>query len=211
MADNVPDNKLRNRIFVIVIAIALPLIFYYFFEQRVPPPPPAPQSFGEAPVFNLTDQDSSTLSNDDLKGFIYIANFFFTTCNSICPKLSKQFQEVQSNYKDEPRIKLVSFSINPEVDDVSVLKKYATEYGAITNKWYFLTGDASYIRDSIAQAGFKVSVVPDGADPGQFTHTDMAVIIDGTGVIRGYFHLSEQPQIDSLYNSIERLRVEKKR
>ncbi len=212
MSDQERTNKLRNRIFVITVAIALPLIFYYFFEHKVPPPPPAPLSFGEAPAYMLTTQDSNALSNDDLKGFIYVADFFFTSCKTICPSLSEKFQEIQGNYKDQPRFKLVSFSINSEVDNVTVLKEYARKYGAIENKWYFLTGaDAGYIRDSIAEKGFKVPVVPDDADPGQFTHTDMAVLVDGEGKIRGYFHMTAQGQMDSLYNSIERLLVEKKR
>jgi len=212
MTENkVPNNKLRNRIFILVVAIALPLIFYYFFELKVPPPPPAPKTYGDAPVFSLTDQDSSTLSNDDLKGFIYLADFFFTSCKTICPNLSKKFSEVQGYYKDQPRFKLVSFSINPEVDSIPVLKKYADQYGAISNKWHFLTGPANYLRDTIAVNGFKVPVVPDNADPGQFTHTDMAVLVDGEGHIRGYFHLSEDAQIDSMYNAIERVLVEKKR
>ncbi len=195
---------------MLVVAIALPLSFYIFFEHKVPPVPPAPKDFGDAPVFTLTDQDSSSLSNDDLKGFIYLADFFFTSCNSICPKLSEQFKEVQGNYKDEKRFKLVSFSINPEVDNVHVLKEYADRYGAVKDKWYFLTGDASVIRDTIAVKGFKVPAVPDEAQPGQFTHTNMAVLVDGEGKIRGYFHLGDKTQVDSMYNSIERLLVEKK-
>lgn len=212
MSESSNNNKVRNRLFVVVVAIALPLIFYYFFEHKVPPPPPAPATFGDAPAFNLYTQDSSSLSNDDLKGFIYVADFFFTSCKTICPNLSEKFKEIQGNYKDQPRFKLVSFTINGEVDNVSVLKDYASRYGALNNKWYFLTGpDAAYIRDSIAQQGFKVPVVPDDADPGQFTHTDMAVLVDGEGKIRGYYHMLAQGQMDSLYNAIERLLVEKKR
>jgi protein SCO1/2 len=212
MSEQASNNKLRSRIFVIVVAIALPLIFYYFFEHKVPPPPPAPQTYGQAPAFSLMTQDSSTLSNDDLKGFIYVADFFFTSCKTICPQLSEKFKEIQGYYKDQPRFKLVSFSINSEVDNVPVLREYAANYGAINNKWYFLTGsDAGFIRDSIAQKGFKVTVVPDDADPGQFTHTDMAVLVDGEGMVRGYYHMSAEGQMDSLYNAIERLLVEKKR
>jgi len=204
----------RNRVVGIVVVafllIALPASFFYFFSSKVPPPPPAPHKFGPAPAFMLKHQDGGTLSNDDLKGYIYVADFFFTHCNSVCPKLSQLMNKMQESYKTEPRMRFVSFTIDPLRDSVPVLKAYANQYGALSDKWYFLTGDAHYIRDTIAEKGFKVPVVPDGGTSDQFTHTDRFVLVDGAGQIRGYFNVMDPPQTDSLYNMIERLLVEKR-
>jgi protein SCO1 len=206
------QKNLAGILAVLVLLVGLPLGFYLYFDSKVPTPPPAPKSYGKAPYFLLKTQDGNDLSSDDLKGFIYVADFFFTSCNTVCPQLSEQMAKVQESYKTEPRIRLLSFTINPEVDSPAVLKEYAARYGAMPDKWFFLTHDsASYIRDSVVVGGFKVPAVPDNAEPGQFTHTDRFMVIDAEGVIRGLYDVMQEGQIDSMYNHIERLLVEKKR
>ena len=205
-------NTLAAILAVAVLLVGLPLGFFFYFKSKTPTPPPAPKEFFAAPNFVLTDQQGHTVSSDDLKGFIYVSDFFFTTCKTVCPQMSEQMAKVQEAYKSQPRVRLLSFTVNPEVDSVPVLKEYAARYGAFPDKWYFLTHDsASYLRDSVIVKGFKVPAVPDNADPGQFTHTDRFVVVDGDGIVRGLYDVLEPGQVDSMFNHIERLLVEKKR
>jgi protein SCO1/2 len=203
-------KKPLANVVIVLIIIVLPLSFYLFFDSKLPPVPAAPKHFWKTPYWMLTNQDSSTVSSDDLKGFIYVSDFFFAHCNSVCPQLSQLMSKLQENYKSEPRFRLVSFTIDADHDNVKTLKEYAKKYGASPEKWYFLTGDAKYIRDTIAEKGFKVPVVPNHPDDGQFTHTDRFVLVDGDGMIRGFYGVLEPGQTDSLYNAIERLLVERK-
>lgn len=205
-------NRITGIIVVLILLVAMPIGFYLYFHSKTPTPPPAPPELFPAPAFTLLDQHGDTVTNDRLEGYIYVADFFFTSCKTICPMMSRIMSDVQKNYKDQPRVRLASFTVNPEVDSVSVLRDYAERYGALKNKWFFLTHpDPTYLRDSIVVGGFKVPAVPDDADPGQFTHTDRFIIVDGDGIIRGLFDVMKEGQIDSMYNHIERLLVEKKR
>jgi protein SCO1/2 len=204
------NNKIAGYFVAGILLIILPVSFYFYFDSKVPAPPPAPKEFGPAPYFNLTTQDSTSLSSDDLKGFIYIADFIFTNCESVCPKISELMEKFQESYKDEPRVRFVSFSIDPERDSIKVLKQYSKKYNALENKWFFLTGNGSVIRDSIGVKGFKVPVVPDDPKDGQYSHTDRFILVDGDGIIRGYYGILSEGYIDSLYNGIERVLVEKK-
>jgi protein SCO1 len=203
-------NRATGIVVVAFLLVALPLGFFFYFKSKTPTPPPAPKTYGPAPYYMLTDQYGSTISSDDLKGFIYVADFFFTSCKTVCPQMSQLMARVQESYKTEPRVRMLSFTVNPEVDSVSVLKEYADRYGAIENKWHFLTStNPSYIRDTVVVQGFKVPAVPDNADPGQFTHTDRFVVVDGNGNMRGLYDVTSPGQVDTMFNHIERLLVEK--
>ena len=204
------NNRFASILVVGLLLVVLPLSFFFYFRSKTPNPPPAPQNYGPAPYFSLVDQHGSTVTSDDLKGFIYVADFFFTSCNTVCPKMSELMQRVQESYKTEPRVRMLSFTVNPEVDSVPVLKEYAARYGAIENKWHFLTSTIpSYIRDTVVVQGFKVPAVPDEAEPGQFTHTDRFMVVDANGNIRGLYDVMTEGQVDSMFNHLERLFVEK--
>lgn len=150
-----------------------------------------------------------TVTSDDLKGYVYVTDFFFASCPGVCPKLSTHLSKMQENFKDEQRIKFVSITVDPMRDSVAALKAYSEKYKAVDTKWYFLTG----VKDTIynlAEKGFKVPVVEDVNGEEEFTHTDRMVLVDGTGMIRGYYNVVEDTaMVDSLYNDIERLLIEK--
>ena len=193
-----------------IVILLFPIGFFLYYDLYKGPPVHTrlPELY-EVPYFKMVNQLGDTVTSDDLKGYIYVTDFFFSSCPGVCPKLSAHFSELQKNYKDIPQIKFISITVDPIRDSVSALKKYSEKFGAIDSKWYFLTG----IKDSIyklAEDGFKVPVVQDVNGEEEFTHTDRMVLVDGTGMIRGYYNVVEDTvMVDSLYNSIERLLIEK--
>ena len=91
--------------------------------------------------FAFLDQEGDTITKKDVEGKIYVADYFFTTCPTICPKMTAQLERVQEKYKDDPEILILSHTVHPENDTVEVMARYAQRHGAIPKKWYFLTGE----------------------------------------------------------------------
>ena len=202
----------KSSIGVIAAAIILiaPFGFWLYYDvYKHPHAEPRLKEYYQVPFFKLVNQLGDTVTSDDLKGYVYVTDFFFTSCQTICPKLSNRLSKMQTNYKDEQRIKFVSITVDPLHDSVAVLKKYAEQFGAVPTKWWFLTG----ARDSIyklGEKGFYLSVVDTSDGERNFTHDGHLVLVDGTGMIRGYYGvLDDSTQMDSLYNNIERLLIEK--
>lgn len=139
----------------------------------------------QIPPFSLLNEDSIPFGNDSLKGKIYIANFFFVTCPSICPKMATHLYDVQKDLKKYQDVHIVSITVNPEHDSPSVLKQYAKKVHADKN-WHFLTGPRDSIY-SLAFKGFFVSAMKDTLAPGGFLHSSMFILVDKKGHIRGYF------------------------
>ncbi|MGB0881457.1 MAG: SCO family protein, partial [Vicingaceae bacterium] len=123
---------------------------------------------------------------DDLLGSIYIADFFFVTCPTICPKMTSNMGYIQKKFADKKDLKFISITVNPEHDSVEVLKEYAQKVHADTKSWSFLTGDKDKIYD-LAFNGFFVNAQKDEIAPGGFLHSQLLVLIDRKGRIRGYF------------------------
>ena len=189
-----------------------PFFFFIYFDViHRPMSQGRLKEYYQVPFFSLVNQSGDTVTSDDLKGYVYVTDFFFTSCQTICPKLSNRLSKMQTNYKDEQRIKFVSITVDPLRDSVTVLKKYAEQFGAVPTKWWFLTG----ARDSIyklGEKGFYLSVVDTSDGERNFTHDGHLVLVDGTGMIRGYYGvLDDTTMVDSLYNNIERLLIEKPR
>lgn len=105
------------------------------------------ETFHKVPSFNLIDQNGESVTGQTFKEKIYVTDFFFTTCPGICPKMTENMALVQEAFKDDPEVLLLSHSVTPETDSVQVLKTYAENKGAISNKWYLVTGDRKQIYD----------------------------------------------------------------
>lgn len=138
------------------------------------------------PDFELINQDNQMVKRDDLLGSIYIADFFFVTCPTICPKMTSNMGYIQKKFADKKDLKFISITVNPEHDSVEVLKEYAQKVHADTKSWSFLTGDKDKIYD-LAFNGFFVNAQKDEIAPGGFLHSQLLVLIDRKGRIRGYF------------------------
>lgn len=138
------------------------------------------------PYFEFTNQDGKKVTRDDLLGHIYIADFFFVTCPTICPKMTTNMAYVQDKFKDKRGLRFISITVNPEHDTVEVLREYADKVHANTDTWDFLTGEKEAIYD-VALNGFFVSAQKDEVAPGGFLHSQYFILIDKQGRIRGLF------------------------
>ena len=158
--------------------------------------------------FSFTNQDGKTITNKDFEGKIYVADFFFTTCPSICPILAKNMLSVQEKYKDDAAIKLVSHSVMPWVDSVEVLKEYAMNKNVISDKWHLLTGDRDEIYDLARTSYFADEDFVKTKDESEFIHTENVLLIDKKGRIRGVYTGTLALETKRLIRHIEMLKNE---
>lgn len=142
--------------------------------------------YHQIPYFEFVNQDGEKVTRDDLLGHIYIADFFFATCPTICPKMTTNMSYVQDKFKEKEDLRFVSITVNPEHDNVEVLADYAKKVHADTKTWDFLTGEKDKIYD-VAFNGFFVSAQRDSIAPGGFLHSGMLILVDRNAHIRGYF------------------------
>lgn len=137
----------------------------------------------KVPEFAFFDQDSVLVTNADYSGKVYIVEFFFTTCPTICPIMTENLVAIEKLFQEEENFGVASFTINPRYDTPSVLKKYTEKYGITNPNWHLLTGD----RDSIyqlAQEGFYIFAHEEQDAPGGFEHSGMFALVDKNGYIR---------------------------
>lgn len=141
------------------------------------------QTIGKAPNFELTNQYKIKISNKDYAGKVYVLEFFFTTCPTICPKMNESMKTIQDNFFGNPNFGLASITINPENDTSEVLKEHAGLLGVKSSNWHFLTGDKNYIYE-LANKGFNVYVGENEKSNGGFEHSGLFALIDKNGNIR---------------------------
>jgi protein SCO1/2 len=151
--------------------------------------------------FSFTNQDGQPIGLKDLKGKVFVAEYFFTTCQTICPRMNDQMQRIQQAFKAETNFKILSFTVNPEVDTVEQLKRYAQEHQAIAGKWHFLTGEKTKLYEAARKYFFllRKSEVENQGDVGSdFIHTNNFVLIDREQRIRGYYDGTNPKEVDKL-------------
>ena len=137
----------------------------------------------QAPKFELTDQNNAKINNKTYLGKVYLVEFFFTTCPSICPIMNRNMVLIQNEFKNKIDFGIASLSINPENDTPKILKEYAQNFGATSPNWHFLTGDKKTIYE-IANKGFNVYVGENAKVNGGFEHSGLFALIDKKGNIR---------------------------
>lgn len=143
-------------------------------------------TYHQIPYFEFINQDGKKVTRDDMLGNVYVADFFFVTCPTICPKMTTNMKYVQDKFEGRKELRFLSITVNPEEDSVPVLKEYAEKVHANTNNWDFVTGNKEEIYD-IAFKGFFVNVAKDSIAEGGFLHSQLLILIDKQGRIRGYF------------------------
>lgn len=134
--------------------------------------------------FSLLSQDSSQVSDSIFRGKIHIADFFFTTCGTICPKMSNEMMRVQHAFEKDSDVVIVSYTVDPTHDIPSILKEYADKHKAIKNKWFFLTGNKKTIYD-LGRNSYLLAVGDGDGGADDFLHSEMFVLVDKEGRIRG--------------------------
>jgi protein SCO1/2 len=151
--------------------------------------------------FSLLNQNGHKITQEDYNNKIYVADFFFTTCPTICPIMTENMGYLQNKLIDNPEILLVSFSVTPEIDSVQQLKKYAIEKNVIDSKWNLLTGDKKEIYD-LARKSYLVA--KNDGDGGKYDmiHTENFVLVDKEKRIRGFYDGTNQLEMDKLLNDI---------
>ena len=154
--------------------------------------------------FSLTDQKGRTVTLADTKGKVVLADFFFTTCGSICPKMTGQLERVQAAYKNEPRVLLLSHSVTPEIDSVETLAAYADMHGADPQRWRFLTGDRRQIYMLARKSWFAVKDTGSGG-PDDFVHTENLILADTLGRLRGFYDGTKPEDVDRAIEDIGKL------
>lgn len=138
---------------------------------------------GAAPDFSLTDQNNQLITNETYAGKVYVLEFFFSTCPTICPKMNANLKGVQQQFKGLKNFGIASITINPDNDTPAVLKKHADGLGMTDENWHFLTGDQAYIY-SIANKGFNMYAAKNSKVNGGFEHSGLFALIDKEGKIR---------------------------
>lgn len=137
----------------------------------------------KVPSFSFTNQDGKTITNEDYIGKVYVVEFFFTTCPTICPIMNRNLVEVQNQFNDFKNFGIASFTISPEIDTPEVLKAYAEKYGIINPNWHLMTGDETAIY-KLANEGFNLYTAKDDSVEGGFEHSGNFALIDKEGFIR---------------------------
>jgi len=158
--------------------------------------------------FSLINQNNDTITQDFYKGKIYIADFFFTTCQTICPIMTEHMLEIQQKLKEDTEIKLLSHSVIPTYDTPQILKKYAIEKGVDDHRWNLVTGSKKEIFTLARKHYLAVKDIPGTEDDLDMVHTENFMLIDKKGYIRGYYDGTNDKAIQNLLIDIEILKAE---
>jgi protein SCO1/2 len=157
--------------------------------------------------FSLTNQNGKTITQENFEGKIYIADFFFTTCPTICIAMTDHLLEIQFKILDLPQVMLLSHSVTPKIDSVPQLKKYALEKGVIDAKWHLVTGDKKQIYALARKSYLAVKDDGDGG-PYDMIHTENFILIDPDRRIRGFYDGTDPEAIDKLWSDLQLLMEE---
>ncbi|MEC3964165.1 SCO family protein [Flagellimonas halotolerans] len=152
--------------------------------------------------FSLVNQNGDTITQENYKDKIYVADFFFTTCLTICPIMTKNMTEIQDAVMDNPNIMLLSHSVTPEIDTVAQLKRYALEKGVVDSKWNLVTGDKKQIYELARKSYLAVKNDGDGG-PFDMIHTENFILVDKEKRIRGFYDGTDREDIDKLLEDIK--------
>lgn len=161
--------------------------------------------------FEFLNQNGDLINSEQLKGKIWVVEYFFATCSGICPIMNEQMQRVQEAYKTDDNIKLLSFTVDPENDTVEALKIYASNHLALDGKWHFFTGEKIKLYNLARQSFFLLKPAEaknQGDAGGDFIHTNNFVLIDSQKRIRGYYDGTNPGEVDELISDIEILNNE---
>jgi len=157
--------------------------------------------------FQLTNQEGKLVTEKDYENTIYVADFFFTTCQTICPIMTDNMVRIQEELREDHTVKLLSHSVTPEIDSVAQLKKYALEKGVDSKKWNLVTGDRKQIYDLARKSYLAVKDLPN-SEPYGMIHTENFILVDTQKRIRGIYDGTNSEEIEKLLADIEILKLE---
>jgi protein SCO1/2 len=187
----------QNTRIKIYIAIAVLLIATFFFKNSEPEN--NLPIIGNIPDFEFVNSEGETITLTSLKGKVWVADFIFTTCNMACPIMTGNMNIIHKKYKQNDDVRLVSISVYPGYDTPEVLTKYASQYNANTDRWYFLTGEESTVQEVIKD-GFKIGDYED-----IIFHSEKFALVDRSGMIRAYYNGMKTEDMKKLKKDINSL------
>jgi protein SCO1 len=158
--------------------------------------------------FSFLDQDGKQITQRDVEGKIHVANFIFTSCISICPKMTNLMQRVDSTFKDQSDVMILSYTVTPWIDDVSRLHEYATANNISSANWHLLTGERGKIYDLARKSYFAEEDLGFTKDSTEFLHTEHFLLVDKNKRIRGIYNGTLQLEIEQLIADIATLKTE---
>ncbi|WP_278034383.1 SCO family protein [Flavobacterium nitratireducens] len=158
--------------------------------------------------FSFTNQNGKTITQKDYEGKIYVADFFFTTCGTICPKMTSNLEEVQKAIINNPKVMLLSHTVFPEVDTVEALKAYAIKHGVVDSKWNLVTGDKKEIY-AMARKSYLAVKLGKPSELYDMVHTENFVLVDAKRRVRGFYDGTTKEDIQKLIEDINFLSNEK--
>ena len=159
------------------------------------------------PSFSFYNQEGAVVTEKNFTDYLYVADFFFTTCPTICPRMMKQMGRVSEGTKDMDDFLIISHTVNPDHDSVAVLAEYAKLVHADPKKWMLVTGNKKDIYD-IGIDGYKLAVDEDPRAPGGFLHSELFVLVDKNKRVRGYYDGTDSVQVTKLIGDIHILSAE---
>ncbi|WP_188407136.1 SCO family protein [Psychroflexus salis] len=157
--------------------------------------------------FNLINQNGDSITPKDFENKIYVADFFFTTCMSICIPMTENMRVIQDKFIKDDEIKLLSHTVTPEIDDVKQLRKHADKMGLVDGKWHMVTGDKKHIYD-LARKHYVASKTDGDGGPYDLVHTENFVLVDKEKRIRGFYDGTKDDEIEKLIKDIGILKLE---
>ena len=157
--------------------------------------------------FDLINQNGEAVTKEDFEGKIYVADFFFTRCQTICPIMTVNMRDLQEEFRNDPDLKFLSHSVTPVMDSVPVLRAYADKNEAIDGKWEITTGDKKHIYELARKSYFAVLDEGDGGDQ-DFIHTEQFILVDQKGQIRGFYDGTEKEEMQRIIDDIYILKKE---
>ena len=197
----------KKTVFYIAFFTVLVVAFYFTMTSLIP-------GFGKprlSPIstvqpFQFINQDGELVTQKDLAGKVYVAEYFFTTCKGICPKMTDQLQRVYAKYNGEPEFRIVSHTCDPETDSSAQLKQYAIKLGVDTKKWMFLTGrkDSLY---NMARFSYKIDDPANNLKSAEedFLHTQFFALVDKEGNVRKIYDGIKASEVDAMMSDIKKL------
>ena len=169
------NTRIKIYIVVAVFLLATYFLNYTGKENELP-------EIGMVPEFEFVNSEQETITLNNLKGKVWVADFIFTTCTMACPMMTGNMNIIHKKYKKNDDVRLVSISVYPEYDTPEVLTKYASQYDANTSRWYFLTGEESTVK-RVIKDGFKIGDYED-----IIFHSEKFALVDKKGMIRAYYN-----------------------
>lgn len=183
---------------IIVIGISVFNLWYMFSKKQETTQEEIVNS--KVPNFNLINQHGQPIGLSDLEGKIWVADFIFTHCPTICPEMTQEMVKLQAEFDAEP-VYFVSFTVDPERDTPDVLTRYAVQYEADQERWYFLTGEKDRIYQ-LANEGFKLAAADHG---GGFPHSTRFALVTPEGYIHDYYDSRSKPKMNTLRKDVKAL------